>query len=515
MSEAGRFEVDASRAKAVLIGDHGTLNATFIEAPAVLPPGRVVNLPPRNPGFTGREDLSGRLVSGLDTGPVAVVAMYGLGGIGKSQLALEHAHRGVAAGQYEVAWWIRAEDPVTLAEDLAALAPGLGVPVSADQEQTIAAVRAVLQSRSRWLVVFDNAPDQDAVRGWVPGGAGDVLITSRDQQWSGLARTVDVEVFTRPESIRFLEQETGQSGSALGELAGLLGDLPLALSQAAAYIQRSGGLSVAKYVALYEDQEAAGRLLAEAAGDGYPQSVATTWLVHFTWLATRQPAALELLQLISYLNPDSINLSVLLAQPELLGTDLYPHLTAACGNLLGTTDTVKALTGAGLVTRLDDDRVSIHRLVSKVTRHHHDTGSQQRAEHTITLLTDLIPDEPWEPQHWPQCAQLAPHITTATTYTQTTDAAVALVRLGQYLSTKAELQPAKTALQHALTINESVYGPKHPQVAVTLTNLGNVEQQLGELAVARTTLTRALAIFEPIYTNRIARLLGQITPPAE
>jgi hypothetical protein len=75
--------------------------------------GEVVKLPPRNLDFTGRSDLFAKVTSELANGPVAVVTVHGMGGIGKSQLALEFAHRGVAAGRYAVAWWVRAETPLT------------------------------------------------------------------------------------------------------------------------------------------------------------------------------------------------------------------------------------------------------------------------------------------------------------------------------------------------------------------------------------------------------------------
>ncbi|GIH06661.1 hypothetical protein Rhe02_47280 [Rhizocola hellebori] len=471
------------------------------ERAAVVLPSRVTNLPPRNPDFTGRANLLDELKSGLAAGPVAVTAMHGLGGIGKSQLALEFAHQALARSTYRVAWWIRAESALTLTEDLTSLGPGLGVPVVADQEQMTTAVYAVLQDRADWLLVFDNAPNAEAVRKSIPPGRGHVVITSRSRQWAGLGNPVGVTEFLRGESVAFLAHGTGETGPQLDELAELLGDLPLALAQAVAYMRRAGGLSTTAYLNLFRDRQQAGRLLAAGAGDGYPDSVATTWLIHFQWLAAHQPAAAELLQLCAFLDPDEINLDVLLSQPDLLADELTANLAEA--DELQRIEAVTALVEASLLSRLDDEHVRVHRLVSFVTRHQlsaHDQDHAAWAQHTINLLAKLMPDQPWEPPTWPVCAQLAPHITIAADHAPNDpNTAIALAQLGLYLQVRAEFVNAKTVLARALAIKKAVHGEDHPEVAIAMTNLGIVEQQLGDSAAAKVTFTRALAIKEAVY----------------
>jgi hypothetical protein len=166
-------------------------------------------LPPRNPVFTGREDMLAEVGRRLDGGPVAVVAVRGLGGMGKSHVALEYAHRMRGSGRYRVAGWVRADSAVTAAEDLAAMAPLLGLAADGPAGEVAASVVAALGSRRDWLVVFDNAQRPGDLAGMVPGGGGHVLITSRNWAWSGVASQLNLEVFSRAESVAFLCKRSG------------------------------------------------------------------------------------------------------------------------------------------------------------------------------------------------------------------------------------------------------------------------------------------------------------------
>ena len=200
------------------------------------PPGSlpaVWNLARRNPGFTGRDSMLNRLHDTLAGGPVAVQALHGMGGVGKTQLALEYAHR--FAGQYDLVWWIPAEQPELIGEHLATLALELHLaPAGTVTPDAVQVLRDHLRQVSRWLLVFDNAEDRDQLTGWLPDGPGQVLITSRNPHWTGVAAPVDVDVFTRTESVALLRAHLPRLGDAdAGRLAAALGDLPLAVGQAA------------------------------------------------------------------------------------------------------------------------------------------------------------------------------------------------------------------------------------------------------------------------------------------
>jgi hypothetical protein len=217
--------------------------------PTALP--GVWNLPyRRNPAFTGREQALADLASRLGQGAAAAVtqALQGAGGVGKTALAVEYAYRHRA--EFDVVWWVRAEEPATLVGDLADLAVALRLPGAgqADQQLAVLAVRRWLDSHDRWLLILDNAQAPDAVTGLEAPLArladvvpqvlhGQVLVTSRNANWEEHSALAELEVFDPAEAVTFLLARSGSSDeAAAAEVAGVLGFLPLALEQAGAYV---------------------------------------------------------------------------------------------------------------------------------------------------------------------------------------------------------------------------------------------------------------------------------------
>jgi DNA-binding SARP family transcriptional activator len=257
---------------------------------------RISNLPARNPNFTGRDDLLDHLATHLraGSGAAAVVqahAVHGLGGIGKTQLAVEYAHRHTS--DYDLVWWIGAEQPPAIPAQLVALARRLAIPEQTEQAETIQRLWDLLRQRDRWLVVFDNAEDhQDLRPWWPPGGHGHVLVTSRNPAWGALATTLPVDVLSRAEAVAFLQRRLDSNAPALDldldRLGGALGDLPLALEQAAAYLEETAS-SPGAYLDLLGTH--AGKLFTLGHLATTEQTIATTWTVSLHHLRQHASAA--------------------------------------------------------------------------------------------------------------------------------------------------------------------------------------------------------------------------------
>jgi tetratricopeptide (TPR) repeat protein len=436
----------------------------------------------------------------LAAGPVVVVPARGLGGAGKSQLALEYAHRARESGRYRITGWVRADSPVKMAEDLAALAPQLSLPAGGPAGEVAAQVILALKATRDWLVVFDNAQRTEDLEAMLPARGGHVLITSRSKGWDGLATQLDLDVFGRLESMAFLYGRTGRSEPlAAWELAAELRDLPLALALAAAYID-SHGITIRDYLGLCRDPAVAHWLrIAGLESAEYPDSVARTWLLHFDQLQRQRPAALELLRLCGFLDPDAIDLDLLAAGASMASE----ILAAALADPLIRAEAARTLTRTGLATALGEGRLQVHRLVQAVTRDElgHDAVWARRA---VGLIAAAFPDHPDDHRSWPVCGRLAAHIeavvTAAEPYPDLVEASGRLLSdLGIYLKVSGQLMAARAAVERALGITEDAYGPDQPEVAATLTNLSIVLRELGELAGARAAVERALSIAEDAY----------------
>ena len=307
----------------VQVGDHGTQHNKYVQTnietvviqPSLVPvaagpqlPGgvsRVWNIPARNPGFTGRDDLLEAVRERLLAGDKAVVqALRGMGGVGKTQLATEYAHRFAEA--YDLAWWVNSEQGGLIGDQFAALGLALGcVQATAGTEVVRAVVLAELRERNRWLLVFDNAENPADIAGWLPGGGGHVLITSRERTWAEIAAPVEVDVLSRDESVALLRDRIAGLGAADADrLADQLGDLPLAVAQAAGFMAETG-TSAAQYLDLLRTQ--AGKLLDQAApGSSYPRSLAAATRLAADRLDDEDPAVAQLASVCAFLAAEPI-----------------------------------------------------------------------------------------------------------------------------------------------------------------------------------------------------------------
>jgi tetratricopeptide (TPR) repeat protein len=469
--------------------------------PGALPP--IWNVPhARNPNFTGRDQLLDDLRASLKAGQAtALTALHGLGGVGKSQTALEYAYR--FAPDYDLVWWVRSEDPVTLAADYAGLAVKLDLPEAAatEQEVQVAAVRQALGGRQKWLLIFDNVGEHQDLKGYLPsGGDGQVLITSRHSVWRGVAKPLNVKVWDRPDSMAFLLKRTGQRDeAAAGELAQELGDLPLALEQAGAYIDECG-CSISHYLDLFHARRRDILRRGHLSQD-YPDTVATTWELSFQEVKEKSSAAADLLNLCAFLAPDDIPKELL----EKGVSHLPESLAAAVQDSLAFDDALAGLRRYSLL-EVSGGALAVHRLVQAVVRDRLDeAGRKQWAGVAVELVNaSLSADVDTNMEVWPWYSRLLPQALAAAGHAETVKTGLPAAgrvfnQCGFYMQIRAEFAGAQACYERALALDEAAYGPNHPDVARDVNNLGLVLQDLGDLEGAKSAYARALAIDEAAY----------------
>ena len=252
------------------------------------------DVPQRNKNFTGREEILSGLRERLHKGAASTVtgilpeappdvlpkgALQGMGGVGKTALAIEFAHR--YRSDYDMVWWIRADQIALVRSSLAGLGQRLGLQAASTSpiDVTVTSVLDALRQGepySRWLLVFDNADQPEDLHGLIPEGDGHVLITSRNPRWDGVVDTIHIDVFERTESTEFLNRRVPRrlNESQADQLAQELGDLPLALEQAGA-LQAETGMPVDEYLRLLSEHTA--QILGEGRSAEYPLSMTAAW----------------------------------------------------------------------------------------------------------------------------------------------------------------------------------------------------------------------------------------------
>lgn len=438
---------------------------------------RVWSVPARNPGFVGREDLMRRLRERLASGSRTVVqALHGWGGVGKTQLAIEYAHQ--FASEYDLVWWIDSQRPELIGDQVTSLAVAAGiVPTDTATPEAATRLKDHLRTRSRWLLTFDNAEQPEHIREWLPGGDGHVVITSRHRAWHGLAAAVEIDVFTRAESVEVLRDQAGLDEADADALAHALGDLPLAVAQAAGYLV-STGVTARRYRTMLAEHAA--RVLRHGTPTDYPASFAASTAISLQRLADTDPLALAMVRVCSLLAPEPLPVDWFLNAPPdqrpaalraVDATDLY----AAAGTL-----------GSLGLARPTSDGLLLHRLTQAVIA---DSLTDAERADAIAEARSLVvatkPAETDDPRHWPTWQALLAHILAL-------DPAAAddgdLRRAGKdaiwYQARRGDYRSGRKLAEWLNTAWRSRLGADHPDTLSSANALGSMLRALGDYAAA-------------------------------
>ncbi len=487
------------------------------------PPG-VWNVPySRNPHFTGRDDLLDRLRQqftptqqndSAQTRRVVLtqpLAIKGLGGIGKTQIAVEYAYRSRDLDRYTHTLWVNAMSEETIITSLVAIAevlPSFFAKNEADQQKLVEAVKRWLElCEQRWLLIFDNVDNPDelpTIQKYLPqGGNGSVLLTTRANAIGSLgASSIEVEDMDLTEGTEFLlhrAQRKPPSEEERDEATNVVITLdcfPLALDQAGAYIEETG-CGFVEYLKVYQDhrKELLSRRGQQATN--YPNSVATTWSLSFQKVKQANPASAELLRLCAFLAPDKI--------PEELIRDGAKHwnslLQRAAADPFTFDQMIAELRKFSLVARLAETHMlSIHRLVQAVQM---DTMTpkvqRQWAERVVRAVNEVFPENPDDMDAGPQCLRYLDQAQVCKALIEQykldlIEAAKLLNRAGIYLDEHALYTIAEPLYQRSLAMYERLLGDMHLDTAASLNNLAILYIKQGKYAEAEPLLKRALAI---------------------
>ncbi|GAA1275372.1 FxSxx-COOH system tetratricopeptide repeat protein [Saccharothrix xinjiangensis] len=380
-------------------------------------------LPPRNPNFTGRADLLQELERRLVRGSTAAVlpeALHGMGGVGKSQLAIEYAYRNRT--KFDVIWWIPAERAVKIVDSLVELGQRLDLNVGTEANVAVQQVLDALRSGghpkvpANWLLIFDNADSPDAVQQYLPtGGTGRILVTSRNSQWLSVARPLEVDVFRRAESVQLLRRrDPDLTEEDAGRLAEALGDLPLAVAQAAAWRVETG-MPAAEYLELLAEKQL--ELLDVTTTLDYPKSVAAMWDLSLSELKRKNPSALRLLQMCAFLAPEPINRTMFTYNSRNI-VGVPPELSRVLRDRLRLSEAIRDIHRFALV-RVDHraNSIELHRLVQAVLISQmtdDERATMRHAAHQMLAAND--PESPGESDNWRKYADLNAHLAASNAY---------------------------------------------------------------------------------------------------
>ncbi len=433
--------------------------------------------------------------------PSAVVVCSGIGGVGKTQLALQVLQTRTST----LKAWLPAENIQQLQDKYMELAKELGL--ISDKSDPIAAKRYLkhwLAINPGWLIVFDNANHYAEIESFLPDHGGCIVITTRDPEWPQSMTVIPVPLLQNQEGIAFVETLSQRKDPEIKQLVETLGGLPLALAQASAYIKLYKK-TVNEYLTLYSAHQL--KLLADKTLPlGTEHSpVASTWNTSLEAIEKNPEGkyARILITVCAYLAPETIPRSLLLSWL----TKTYPETSEL------TLDKLLGLLQSHSLLEITDKGIAIHRLMQSVLVWQYQESKQSSQAYPLfsqdwydSLLkvlhnefvkkTQVLEDEARQNRLFFHLQSLASHFDKLWSNPNPNFSKI-LFDIGfMFLYRKGDPRSALAFYLRALKIQEAHYGKEHVEVAVTLTNLGNAYGALGDYKQQKELLERALKIQE-------------------
>ncbi|MCP2321639.1 hypothetical protein HDA40_000146 [Hamadaea flava] len=477
-------------------------------------------VPARNQYFVGRREslttLDAALTQQARASVLPKASVRGAGGVGKTQLAVEYTY--LNQSRYQIIWWINAENIATVRASLSALADRVNIPPNPSMEQRIRALLDHLATTSQdWLLVYDNATDPAELAPLMPtanvvGELGHVIVTTRNTAWAAEGATLELDVFSRSESLELLQARVPDTTDREAhDLAEKLDDLPLALEQAASWLLTMPS-SVDEY--LQDLESRATTLLAEGRPREYNGTVLTVVSLALPQLAERSAAAVQLLELLVHLAPEPISTRLLWEGRRAAG--LPEPLRSVLQERNDISRTVRHLGSLGLA-RIDNanKRVQIHRLVHLVVRE--GLTSAEPLLNAQRLLSAANPGFPDDRGTWPRHSEIAPHLQAAHMNDGDVDARRTVLDQVRYLYNTGDYESCRVLVEEALAAWDVPDTDGRPSSdALTLLALrryGDALRQLNDQQAATVTLAAYERMVEALgeeheYTMGAANSVG-------
>src|SRR5437588_2794364 len=456
------------------------------------------------------EDLHEKFRTAKAANWTKVYAISGLGGIGKTQVALEYAYR--YAHEYQAVLWARAESREVLISDFAAIAVLLHLEKEKEDQDSVPAVKCWLDALTRWRLILDNTDDPQILHDFLPlMPKGHVLLTTLTHFTGTIAQGIELSVLGLEHGALFLlrrakilppygtvDQASADDYEKAKEITRIMGGLPLALDQAGAYIEETKcGLS--EYLELYQAQEIT--LLKERGNkaNNHPEAVVATFLLSFEKVQQAHSLAAELLRFCAFLYPDAIPEEIITNGASEAG----PFLQAFVHNKLKLNVAMRGLLKYSLMHRNPSMKMlSMHRLVQTVIQDGLDEETKKQwAERVVRAVNRIFPEV--EVTTWPQCERCLPQaqvlLELIARYQLAFPEAARLLHLtGRYLRQRGRFDEVRPFLSQSFTMREQLLGAEHADTAASLSDLAELFQVQGKYEEAESLYRLALAIRQKV-----------------